>query len=135
MPADALAEWANHSSLSADDAYLRMKRDILLCQLPPGSAVTEPALMSRYALGKSSIRIALTRLIHEGYVTSRPRKGYRVAEITLKDVEEVFELRAQLEAMSARLAVGRVNVEHLRHLEAQCRVAHGRTNRSVHACQ
>jgi len=86
--------------------------------------MTEPALMSRYALGKSSIRVALTRLIHEGYVTSRPRKGYRVAEITLKDVEEVFDLRVQLEAMSARLAVGRVDVEQLRQLEAECRVRH-----------
>ena len=51
-----------------------------------------------------------------------PRQGYRVAPVTLRDVEEVFELRTQLEPLAARLACGRVDVALLRRLEAACRV-------------
>jgi DNA-binding GntR family transcriptional regulator len=109
---------------SGDAAYERIRRDILSCRLLPGAIVTEPGLMDSYDLGKSSCRIALVRLIHEGLVRSRPRKGYQIAPITLKDVEEVFALRVQLEPLAARLAAGRVDIALLRELEAACRVQH-----------
>lgn len=107
-----------------DDAYSRIRRDILSCRLMPGAKITEPDLMADYGIGKSSCRIALTRLCHENLLRSRPRKGYQVAPITLKDVEEIFALRVQLEPMAARLAVGRVDLAQLRLLESACRVRH-----------
>lgn len=107
-----------------DDAYLRIRRDVLSCRLAPGAFVTEPELMSAYDIRKTSCRIALVRLAHEGFVRSRPRKGYQIAPITLRDVEEVFTLRVQLEPLAARLAVGRVDIGLLRELEAACRVQH-----------
>jgi DNA-binding GntR family transcriptional regulator len=107
-----------------DSAYARIRRDILSCRLMPGVNITEPGLMQSYGIGKSSCRIALTRLCHEHLVTSRPRKGYQVATITVKDVEEVFALRVQLEPLAARLAVGRVDIDRLKALEAACRVKH-----------
>jgi DNA-binding GntR family transcriptional regulator len=105
-----------------DDAYERIRRDVLACALMPGSIVTESQLMADYRIGKNSCRIALVRLVHEGFVRSIPRQGYRIAPITLKDVEEVFALRVQLEPLAARLACGRVDVDLLRRLEAACRV-------------
>src|ERR1700712_5430464 len=87
-----------------DDAYERIRRDVLSCKLMPGSTVTESQLMTEYEVGKTSCRIALVRLAHEGFVRSLPRQGYRIAPITLKDVEEVFALRVQLEPLAGRLA-------------------------------
>lgn len=107
-----------------DDAYRRLRSDVIACRLPPGVIVTEPELMAAYDIRKSSCRIALTRLAHEGFVRSRPRKGYQISPITLRDVEEVFQLRAQIEPLAARLAVGRVDLDRLRTLEAACRVPH-----------
>lgn len=107
-----------------DSAYARIRRDILSCRLMPGVNITEPGLMETYQIGKSSCRIALTRLSHEHLVTSRPRKGYQVASVTVKDVEEVFTLRVQLEPLAARLATGRVDIARLKELEAACRVRH-----------
>ncbi|SAI40763.1 GntR family transcriptional regulator [Bordetella ansorpii] len=113
------------ASLSAgDDAYVRIRRDVLSCRLPPGAFVTEPELMARYGIRKTSCRIALTRLAQEGFVRSRPRKGYQVSPILLRDVEEVFTLRVQLEPLAARLAAGRADIAKLRELEAACRVQH-----------
>ncbi|WP_410014676.1 GntR family transcriptional regulator [Sodalis sp. C49] len=105
-----------------DVAYNRIRHDILCCRLLPGSMITEPELMENYAIGKSSCRVALARLCHEHLVESRPRKGYRIAPITVQDVEEIFTLRVQLEPLAARLAVGRVDIQELRELEAACRV-------------
>jgi DNA-binding GntR family transcriptional regulator len=105
-----------------EDAYERIRHDVLNCRFMPGSVLTEHQLMEQYGLGKSSCRIALVRLAHEGYVRAMPRQGYRVAAVTLRDVEEVFELRIQLEPMAARLACGRVDTALLRKLEAACRV-------------
>ncbi|WP_353171214.1 GntR family transcriptional regulator [Paracandidimonas soli] len=107
-----------------EQAYQRIRRDILACRLLPGVIVTEPELMAGYGIGKSSCRIALTRLGHENFVVSRPRKGYQIAPVMVKDVEEIFTLRVQLEPLAARLAVGRVSIARLRELEAACRVRH-----------
>lgn len=103
-----------------DDAYRRLRRDVIACRLAPGAIVTEPELMAAYEIRKTSCRIALTRLAQEGYVRSRPRKGYQIARITLRDVEEVFQMRLQLEPMAARLAAGRVDIAELRELDAAC---------------
>jgi len=105
-----------------DIAYLRIRHDILCCRILPGAMITESELMENYGLGKSSCRVALARLSQEHLVESRPRKGYRIAPITVQDVEEIFSLRIQLEPFAARLAVGKVNIEELRQLEAACRV-------------
>ncbi|MEC5344249.1 GntR family transcriptional regulator [Brenneria populi] len=106
----------------SDQAYHAIRRDILTCRLLPGSLVTESELMDRYQSGKNSIRLALTRLSHERLTISRPRKGYRIAPVTIQDVEEIFTVRAALEPLAARLAVGKVDVAQLKVLEAQCRV-------------
>jgi DNA-binding GntR family transcriptional regulator len=107
-----------------EDAYQRIRRDVLSCRFMPGSSLTEGQLMEWYGIGKSSCRVALIKLVHEGFVRAMPRQGYRVAPITLRDVEEVFELRTQLEPLAARLACGRVDLALLRRLEAACRVPH-----------
>lgn len=119
-----LAIAGSDSASLAQAAYNSLRRDILTCRLLPGSKITEPALMAQYQIGKSSCRIALTRLAHENLVTSLPRKGYQVVPITLRDVEEVFSLRLQLEPLAARLAVGRVDIDVLIQLEAACRQKH-----------
>ncbi len=105
-----------------DIAYLRIRHDILCCRILPGAMITESELMENYGLGKSSCRVALARLSQDHLVESRPRKGYRIAPITVRDVEEIFSLRIQLEPFAARLAVGKVNIAQLRELEAACRV-------------
>lgn len=105
-----------------DQAYDAIRRDILTCRLLPGSLITESALMERYHSGKSTCRLALTRLSHEGLIASEPRKGYRISPVRVQDVEEIFTLRASLEPLAARLAVGKVDIALLKELEAQCRI-------------
>ena len=110
------------STLKGNHAYDVLRREIVSCRMMPGTRFTEAELMDRLELGKASCRIALQRLIQDGFVMSMPRHGYRVVPITVKDVDEVFALRSVLEPLAARGAAGRVNRALLERLEQACRV-------------
>lgn len=101
-----------------DQVYDLIKSDIILCKLPPGEEVTEVRLAERYEFGRAPVRAALSKLGQEGLVIVVPRRGYVVSPITIKDVQEIFDLRLMLEPRAAHAAVGRVDVEKLRALNA-----------------
>jgi DNA-binding GntR family transcriptional regulator len=100
--------------LLTERAYERLRRDIISCAIAPGSEISESQLSTLYKLGKAAIRVALTKLSHDGLVRAIPRRGYMVVPITLKDIHDVFELRVMLEPTAARMAAGKVNTQHLR---------------------
>lgn len=103
--------------LLSDRAYERIKHDIIVCALAPGTEISEAQLCAHYRLSKAPVRMALNRLAHDGLVRAIPRRGYRVSEITLKDIHDVFELRLMLEPAAARMAAGKVNAGRLRALD------------------
>jgi DNA-binding GntR family transcriptional regulator len=100
-----------------DVAYEQIKHDIVLCTFAPGEELTESQLGLRYGLGKAPIRSALGRLRQEGLVLPLPRLGHRVAPLTIRDVQEVYQLRLLLEPAAARLAAGRVDRDLLLRME------------------
>lgn len=103
--------------LLSDRAYERIRHDIIVCVLAPGAEISETQLCAHYRLGKAPVRMALNRLAHDGLVRAIPRRGYRVTEITLKDIHDVFELRLMLEPVAARTAAGRMDAQRLRVLD------------------
>jgi DNA-binding GntR family transcriptional regulator len=107
-----------------DAAYESIKRDILECILAPGQEVTERELGARYGLSKAPLREALIRLGHEALLQSVPRSGYRIARVTIQDVQDVFALRLLLEPAAARQAVGRIDDRVLNRLNEACAVGY-----------
>ena len=101
-----------------DQAYDVMKADVILGRLAPGEEVTELRLGERYGFGRAPVRAALSKLVQEGLVAVAPRRGYVVTPITLKAVQEIFELRLVCEPRAVRAAVGRVNVQKLKSLNS-----------------
>jgi len=110
--------------LLTDRAYERIKHDIICCAIAPGTEVSEAQLCAHYKLGKAPVRMALTRLAHEGLVRAIPRRGYMVTAVTLKDIQDMFELRLMLEPAAARMAAGRVQAQRLRALDEACRAGY-----------
>lgn len=97
--------------------YAQLKREILTCQLAPGASLYEGQLAERLQVSKTPVRDALGMLVHEGFVTVQPRQGYRVSDITLSDVQEVFQMRLLLEPAAAELAAERASAEQLKRLQ------------------
>lgn len=107
-----------------DRAYERIKHDIICCVIAPGAEISEAQLCAHFRLGKAPVRMALTRLAHDGLVRAIPRRGYMVTPVTLKDIQDVFELRLMLEPCAARMAAGRVDAQRLRTLDDVCRAGY-----------
>lgn len=91
-----MLEHATHN-LMRDRVYRRLRSDILACRLTPGADLHEMDLARDFAVSKSPVRDALLRLENEGLVEVLPRKGYRIAPLTIDVARELFELREVLE--------------------------------------
>lgn len=102
-------------------AHERIRHDIICCLFAPGTEISEAQLCAQYKLGKAPVRMALSRLAHDGLVRAIPRRGYMVTPITLQDIHDIFELRLMLEPVAARMAAGRVDAQRLRVLDDICR--------------
>lgn len=97
-------------------AYRRLKDQILSCELAPGVSLNEGRLAEALALSKTPVREALAMLAHEGFVEVLPRQGYRVTDLTVADVQELFHLRLLLEPAATALAAERATADQLHEL-------------------
>jgi len=102
----------------SDKAHDLIRQQIVTLELPPLSAIDEQALMEDLQLGRTPIREALQRLAVEGFVFSAPRRGIFVADISITDLQKIFELRVVLEGFCAQLASQRATEDHLAQMEA-----------------
>ncbi len=93
----------------AERAYRRLRLAIVECRLVPEQRLTEASIARQLRVGKTPAREALRRLVVEGLARVTPRHGYSVSPITLRDVEELFELRLLVEPAAAALAAGRLD--------------------------
>jgi len=110
----------------ADKAYRQIKEKIITVELPPGSVIREADLMAELGLGRTPIREALKKIQAENLVTVVPRRGMFVAGITITDLQQIYEVRVELEGLCARLAVERITPEQraaMRRLVAEMQVA------------
>ena len=96
------------------DALRQAIRDGLL---PPGERLMEIPLAEELGVSRTPIREAIRILEQEGLVVMIPRRGTYVADMSLKDVTEVFELRSILEELAAELAAERITNEEIEALE------------------
>lgn len=87
-----------------DQAYDTIKEAILSMQLEPGQPLVEEELAQQLGVSKTPVRDALNDLERDGLVTKILFKGTYVSEISARDVEEIFQLRAVLEGLAFRLA-------------------------------
>lgn len=105
----------------ADKAYRLIKEKIITVQMPPGSVIREAQLMAELNLGRTPIREALMQLETENLVEVVPRRGLFVTEIAITDLQQIYEVRVEVESLCTRLAAERFTPEHL--AEMQCLVA------------
>lgn len=91
-------------SLKRDLAYRAISTAIVRLDLPPLSLVDEAALCAQFGLGRTPVREALQRLMHEGLVTLYPRRGAIVTPISALDAEYLAQARLTWEPAIARRA-------------------------------
>ncbi len=85
--------------------------------LKPGERLMEIRLAEELGVSRTPVREAIRRLELESFVVMIPRRGTYVADISIKDINEVFELRTALDVLAAGLAAERITEEELEELE------------------
>ena len=84
-----------------------LRRLVITGELPPGTRIVEDRLAARLGVSRNPVREALQALAAEGFVDILPRRGAVVAQGTQEEAEDLFDVRAALEPLAARLAARR----------------------------
>ena len=99
------------TSTVTQDAYDRLRADLLSCRLPPGEKLRIEILCQRVSAGSSAVREALSRLASEGFVIMEPQRGFRVTSLSFAELRDLTATRCQIEALCIRDAVAHADVE------------------------
>lgn len=101
-----------------ETAYLSLRARVLSGTLRPGAEFSELELAEQLAMSKTPVREALGRLVAEGLIEAFPRRGYRVTPVTVKDINDLFAIRAMTEGTAAAMAALNLSAADLDRLEA-----------------
>ena len=105
---------------AAEDAYRALRGAILSGTIRPGERLGEMELSRQFGVSRTPVREALRRLTAEGLVVAQRNRGARVAEWSLTDLQEIYEIRARLESYGAALAAERIDTTCLPKLDELC---------------
>lgn len=94
--------------------YIRQR--VLLMEYKPGERIIEKELADELGVSRGPIRESLRQLEQEGLVEYRRNRGCIVHQLSTTDVEEIFLIRAYLEAASVRQCGGKIPAGTLRQL-------------------
>lgn len=87
--------------------YQELKQRILTGEISAHTRLMEIDLAEKMNVSRTPIREAIRKLADEGLVIIEPRHGAYVSEISIKELEDVFEVRENLGGLSAELAAVR----------------------------
>jgi DNA-binding GntR family transcriptional regulator len=105
-------------------AYSLLKERIITWQLRPGQFLSEKGLGVEFGMSRTPIREALALLTQESLVRVEPRRGAFVAELSIHDILEIFELREAIETWVVRKVAGRSADGRLAEFERAFREGH-----------
>lgn len=105
-----MVQLSDRKASLTDVAYEEIRNSILMGKLSPGQRVVVNDLVAEWNISNTPIKEALNRLVAEGLVEFEPRRGMRVRrQLTARELQEKFELRALLEIHSCHVAVREID--------------------------
>ena len=81
-----------------------LKKAIISGEINSGEQIVEGKLAQQLGVGQGVIREALIELEHNGFVQRTPFSGTQVAELTLLDAQQIYDIRIELEPLAFFLA-------------------------------
>lgn len=100
-----------------DVVFEHLRNAILKGDLKPGERLMEVQLAEQLGVSRTPVREAIRKLELEGLVAMIVRKGAYVADLSVKDIIHVLEVRGVLEGLAASLAAERMTDNELEELE------------------
>jgi DNA-binding GntR family transcriptional regulator len=95
----------------------------------PGTRLNERVLCEQLAVSRTPLREAFKTLAVEGLIDVLPNRGAVVAQLSLADIEQTFEVMGALEGLSGQLACERITdsqIAEIKAMQYEMRAAHAR---------
>ena len=86
----------------AQYAYDELRTLIIAGELRPGDQVVVRPLCERLSLSPTPIKSALAALGRDGFLVADAYRGFFVPELSLRDIQEIYEIREALDAAASR---------------------------------
>ena len=96
-----------------DKAYDELKELIISGKLEANERIDEDFLSKSLNVSRTPVREAINRLEQEGWINIVPRKGMFVNNISLKEINDIFQVRSNLEPIILEMAFYKINREDL----------------------
>lgn len=97
--------------------YKKLRRSVIMGHRESGERLNVEAIAQEYNTSVTPVRDALQMLNHEGLVVIKPRSGYFVASITLKQLRDLLDVRRILELSAVERGALRINEEQIHELQ------------------
>jgi len=117
--------------VSSEIVLRAMEAAILSGEFKPREHLVEMELIDRYRVSRTIIREALKRLEDKGLVRIAPHRGARVADLSVREIEEIYFVRAEVEKIAARLVVKNIQPEEIESLRELGREVEGHLRRKT----
>ncbi|MEX5633143.1 GntR family transcriptional regulator [Parafrankia sp. FMc2] len=99
-----------------DEAAAFIREAVVSGSLPPRSKVDQDEIAEVLGISRAPVREALIELAQKGFVDAVPRRGAFVAEVTVEDIEDHYEVVALVSGMTTRRAVRKLTPQELEEL-------------------
>lgn len=93
-----------------------IERRIIAGELEPGAKLNEAELAAAMGISRGPVREAFRALEQAGLVHTEKNRGVFVRQVSLEEANEIYEVRAALEAQIGRLAATRISAQQLERL-------------------
>jgi DNA-binding GntR family transcriptional regulator len=96
--------------------YQRLKRDIMEGIYTPRQRLIETDIAPILGVSRATLRAALIRLQHEGFVEIQPNRGAQVRAFSVEEATRILQVREVLEGLAAGLAADKATAAQLAEL-------------------
>jgi DNA-binding GntR family transcriptional regulator len=100
-----------------DQVVAAIKEAILSGTVEPGEQIVESRMAQELGSGIPLVREALIALEHQGYVQKTPYKGTTVTKLEPKQIQQIFQLRVELEALAVEWAQKNITPADIKQLQ------------------
>lgn len=96
----------------------RLLGRILRRELEPGERISPAVIAAALGVSITPVRDAVNQMAAEGLVTVTPRRGTVVSPVSVRDIEELYEIRLMIEPQAAEIAAGRASPAEIAQMQA-----------------
>ena len=92
-----------------DKVYDKLKEEIVNLEIELGQRISIKKISEDFGISQTPIREALSRLVKDGLIIYKSRKGYYAIQVTCEDIEEIYDLRKMIECYALEKGIKNID--------------------------